>query len=497
MARQVRERGMNAALASGEAGVGEIKPARSPLKVTQLVVALVLAGVGGSAGFMTYRAVAEPAVTFTGEVTPTTTYNLNFPAAGIVSKLNVHTGDHVKAGQVLATQDNTVAAANVAAAQAAAKADAALVADAQAPQTTPATAAQQQLDVAKAQSAVSNAQATIAATRTKSQSLEATQQTVINGDQKILNDDTARYVQSCAGSAAHPNSAPDTAPAPPANAPNASKPSSTPSPQPSASPPHTPSPASTATPTSVSELCASLPIAIDRDESSLAQAKASLASIQASNQAEQQQDANNLAGSQAVLASAQQLLASQGAALTPATVAQAQAQLAAAQAQLAADQVALRQTSIIAPADGIVAETAGATGDIAGSDGVHNYAGPAGQPGTLQNQQSNIQLFAPVGGSGGGTAQTPQFSALITLYSGSLNVTAQLPESQMTGIHVGQSATLEINAAGVSVPGRIYLITTVPTNVSGSTYYNVTFTMDHAPPAVVVGMSVTVSLSRD
>jgi hypothetical protein len=67
----------------------------------------------------------------------------------------------------------------------------------------------------------------------------------------------------------------------------------------------------------------------------------------------------------------------------------------------------------------------------------------------------------------------------------------------MTGIHVGQSATLEINAAGVSVPGRIYLITTVPTNVSGSTYYNVTFTMDHAPSAVVVGMSVTVSLSRE
>lgn len=529
MARQVRERGMNAALASGEAGVGEIKPARSPLKVTQLIVGLVVAVGGASAGFMTYRAVAAPAVTFTGEVTPTATYNLNFPATGIVATLAVHTGDHVKAGQVLATQDSTVAAANVAAAQAAAKADAALVAADQTPQTSATTAAQQQLDVAKAQSAVSNAQAAMAVAQTKGQSLQATQQAVIDGDQKILNDDTARYAQSCAdtgtgadtgtsvatgagaaagsalngtvGSGFGPASEAQVSPTSPLRTPLSKVPGTGASSKPSsvASAPASASPSASASqsPPAVgsAELCASLQVAVDRDGSGLAQAKASLASIQASNQAEQQQDANNLSGSQAVLVSAQQLLASQGAVPVAAEIAQARAQSAAAQAQLAADQVALRQTSIIAPADGVVAETAGAVGVIAGSDGVHNYGGPAGQPGTLQNQQSNIQLFAPVGGSGGGVGQAPQFSALITLYSGSLDVTAQLPESQMTGIRIGQRASLEIHAAGVTVPGRIYLITTVPTNVSGSTYYDVTFTMDRAPAAVVVGMSVTVSLS--
>lgn len=519
MARQVRERGMNAALASGEAGVGEIKPARSPLKATQLVVGLVVAVAGASAGFMTYRAVASPAVTFTGEVTPATTYNLDFPATGIVMTLTVHTGDHVKAGQILATQDSTVAAANVAAAQAAEKADAALVAADQAPQTPAATAAAQQLDVAKAQSAVSSAQAAITMATTKGQNLVATQQAVVNGDQKLLDDDTARYTQSCTAASAGPTATPAAhatppAPAAPVNSGGTSgllpptpqslpKPTASSTASPRRSPSHAPSTsASASTPaspaasaTGPSELCATLQSAVDRDNSSLAQANASLASIQSSDLAQQQQDAGNLAGSQAVLADAQQLVASQGAAPTAAVIAQAQSQLAAAQAQLAADQVALRQTSITAPADGVVAETAGAVGDIAGSDGVHNYAGPAGQPGTLQNQQSNIQLFAPVGGSGGGTSQTPQYSALITLYSGSLNVTAQLPESQMTGIRIGQNASLEITAAGVTVPGRIYLITTVPTNVSGSTYYDVTFTMDRPPAAVVAGMSVTVSLS--
>src|SRR5579863_9132879 len=95
--RAVHERGMNAALASGEAGVGEIKPARSPLKVTQLLVALLVAVVGATVGFMTYRAVASPTQSFTGEVTPASTYNLDFPATGIVATLTVHTGDHVKA----------------------------------------------------------------------------------------------------------------------------------------------------------------------------------------------------------------------------------------------------------------------------------------------------------------------------------------------------------------------------------------------------------------
>jgi multidrug efflux pump subunit AcrA (membrane-fusion protein) len=243
------------------------------------------------------------------------------------------------------------------------------------------------------------------------------------------------------------------------------------------------------------ELCRNLAAQVDRDTTELARAQADLQSAQAANQAQQQQDASNLAASQTVLTSAQAVVSSQGAALTPAVIAQAQSQLAEAKAQVAADQVALRQTTITAPANGMIAETAGSVGDIAGSDGVHNYTGPAGQAGTAANQQSNIELFSTNGSPGGASSQSGTFSALITMYSGGLNVTAQLPESTMSGVHVGQSATVSIAAAGVSVPGRVGQIVMVPATVAGSTYYDVTISMTVKSPAVIAGMSVTVTLS--
>jgi multidrug efflux pump subunit AcrA (membrane-fusion protein) len=473
MARNVRERGMNAALASGEAGVGEIKPAKAPMKLRQLLAALLVAVLGAGLGLFSYRALASTPPSFTGEVTPANTYYLDFAATGLVETLAVRPGDRVKAGQILATQDNAVAAANLAASQATVAADEAIIAEDQAPQTSATAAAQNQLDVSKAQTAVQSAQGALDLARTDGQNLVNGQQGVITDDQKTLSDDTASYAQYCSPGATQ---------SPPAN------------PGPGSSPTPTPS-TSTSPPVSQVELCRNLASQVDRDSTELARAQADLQSAESANQAQQQQDDSNLTASQSVLASAQAVVASQGAALTPAVIAQAQSQLAQAKAQVAADQVTLRQTTITAPVDGIVAETAGSVGDIAGADGVHNYAGPAGQAGTEANQQSNIQLFSTNGSPSGGSNQAGAYSALVTMYSGGLNVTAQLPESTMAGVHVGQNATLAIAAAGVSVPGRISEIVMVPATVAGSTYYDVTISMSTKSPGVMAGMSVTVSLS--
>jgi multidrug resistance efflux pump len=243
------------------------------------------------------------------------------------------------------------------------------------------------------------------------------------------------------------------------------------------------------------QLCQSLLSQVERDTTGLAQAKADLTSIQSSNQAQQQQDASNVTAGQSVLDAAQQLVASQGTALPAATIAQAQSQLATAQAQLAVDQLALKQSSIIAPADGTFAETAGSVGEIAGSDGVHNYTGPAGQAGTVANQQSGVQLFQNSGTTAGGSSQGSTYSALITVYSGALNVTAQLPESGMVGIHLGQTATVSITAADLVVTGRVSQIVMVPATVLGATYYDVTFAIESKSSAIIAGMSASVTLS--
>ncbi|HET9015261.1 MAG TPA: biotin/lipoyl-binding protein, partial [Thermomicrobiaceae bacterium] len=128
MAKRIRARGMNAALASGEAGVGEMTPARSPLRPKQFGVALAAAVVGSGLGMFTYHAVSSTSTAYSGLVSPSQTYYLNFAADGTVLALDVKAGQHVHKGQVLATQDGGVAQANLSAAQAAAAADAAVVA---------------------------------------------------------------------------------------------------------------------------------------------------------------------------------------------------------------------------------------------------------------------------------------------------------------------------------------------------------------------------------
>ncbi|MDH6108449.1 multidrug efflux pump subunit AcrA (membrane-fusion protein) [Kitasatospora sp. MAP12-15] len=491
-------RGMNAALASGEAGVGEIRPARAPMGVKQLAVAVSVALVGSGIGVLTYNAIASRPVSFSGEVAPAHAYYLNFPNTATVQTLTVRPGDHVKAGQVLATQVSSVAAANLAAAQAAVDADNALLTQDRNPQTTADQIAQNQLDVAKAQAATTTAQGALTLAQNEAQNATAAQSTVVTSDQATLDNDTTHYALYCSATPAGP-----TPPAPPAPPPAALTPIPAPSasaPSPSASASHstTPAPptAAPSTPVGQEEFCTNLQSQLDKDSAALAQAQASLGAIQSSNQAQEQQDAGRLSQSQVVLQTAQAKVGAQGTALTPATIAQAQSQLATAQAQLASDQLALRQTSIVAPADGVVADTAGAAGDVVGPEGVRTYAGPAAQSGTLVNQQPGIQLFVPSAapGTASSTSENGAYSAVVTVYAGPLSVTAQLPESEITAVHQGQAATLNVSATGHTVTGRISQILLDPARVPGGTYYDVTITTDSQQSDLLAGMSVDVSL---
>ncbi len=489
-------RGMNAALASGEAGVGEIKAARTPLGVRQTAVALVAAvlGVGISVG--TYHAIATRPLTFSGEVTPAHAYYLNFPNTGTVQTLAVRPGEQVKPGQVLATQVSSVAAANLSAAQAAVVADTALVAEDKEPQTTTTQLTQNQLSLAKAQAAATSAQGALSLAQNSAQNSVAAQTVVVNSDQTTLDNDNSRYAQYCAD--------PATAPAPPPTTPaanavttaNATPAATAPSAATAATAPNraaSPAP-SASTADAREQYCQSLQSQLDKDSAALAQARADLGTAQSSGQAQQEQDEGTVSQSQSVLQAAQAQVAAQGTALTPSAIAQAESQLASAQAQLAAAQLAFKQTSILAPAAGIVADTAGAAGDIVGPEGVHSYAGPAAQSGTLVDQEPGIQLFVPSTTAGGSSTETDTYSALVTVYSGALTVTAQLPESEMASVHIGQSAELAVTAIGATVSGQVSQIPLDPARVPNATYYDVSITLDTQRPDILAGMSVNVTL---
>ncbi|MFJ1706943.1 hypothetical protein [Kitasatospora sp. NPDC088346] len=500
MARPSRPvRGMNAALAGGEAGVGEIRPARPPIGPWRLALALLLAVAATFAGIRTYHAVASRPVTFNGQVTPAHAYYLNFPNTGTVETLTVKPGDHVTAGQVLATQVSSVAAANLAAAQAAVDADTALLAEDGNPTTAAGRQAQSELNLAKAQAAADSTQNALTLAQAGTQSAITAQNTVISADQATLDEETARFTRACQASpatattaAGSPATAGTTAASPASTTPTAESPmAASPEPSVTASAPST----TTATPPARQESCQSLRAQIDRDTAQLARARARLGTLQSAGQAHAQQLQTRLTQSQSVLEAARTTVASQGAPLTPAAIARARSQLASAQAQLAADQLALQQITITAPADGTVVGTAGATGDIVGPQGVRTYAGPAAQAGTLADQQPGIQLFVPTAAPGANQVGGATYSALVTLHSGPLGVTAQLPESRIADVREGRPATISVPATGHTVTGRVDHILLQPARVPGATYYNVTISLDDQREDLMPGMSAEVTLS--
>jgi hypothetical protein len=86
------------------------------------------------------------------------------------------------------------------------------------------------------------------------------------------------------------------------------------------------------------------------------------------------------------------------------------------------------------------------------------------------------------------------FAPVVTLYAGPMTVTAQLPETNMGGVHIGQHATLDIRALGKTVPGTISEIQLAPARVPNAVYYNVVISMNADPPQIMHGMTVTVTL---
>ena len=183
-----RVRGMNAALETGVAGVGEMAPARKPARPRQMVVAVVVAVVGLAAGALTYKSLASGPVSFSGEVVPTHVYALSFGAAGTVAAVKVHAGQHVTAGQILATQDGGLARANLQAARdAQAAAAAALYADEH----------PQQSNLTREQDAVASARASLASVTARASGTDSRNNGIVSQRQQAVTLDKAALASQC------------------------------------------------------------------------------------------------------------------------------------------------------------------------------------------------------------------------------------------------------------------------------------------------------------
>ena len=387
-----RVRGMNAALETGVAGVGEMAPARQPARPRQMVLAVVVAIIGLAAGALTYKSLATGSVSFSGEVVPTHVYALSFGAAGTITAVKVDAGDPVSAGQVLATQDNGLARANLQAARdAQAAAAAALYADEH----------PQQSNVTREQDAVTAAQTSLTGATARASATDGRDKAIISQRQQAVTLDRAALASQCG----------------------------------------------TAT---TSATCQALAAKLSTAQQRLTHAQTAAAGDRQAGQQQEQAAQSRLSERQAAL----QQVQSQASGVSV-TLDQARQRLAAAKVTVAQDEIALKGTSVIAPAVGTVGAVSAAAGDNISDGSVHN----------------------PV----------------LTVDSGPLIVSANLPGTAIGEVRVGQPVTLDIQPLHLSLPGKVVQVNQIASPSQTAVGYTVICQIDAQGTQLMAGMTVNIT----
>jgi arylsulfatase A-like enzyme/multidrug efflux pump subunit AcrA (membrane-fusion protein) len=359
----------------------------------------------------------------TGVVQPTLDAQLNLPSTGPITSIQVHVGEVVHAGQVLASQDTSALEARLAADRSDLAADQATLAGQEAG-GQPTQVRQLQDQVAAAEAALSAAQQKAAGTQsttgtavTAAQAQVTTEEALQASDQQTYQDD----IPACT----------------------------------SATPP---------------TYCAADQRQVQVDDGTLTADRNALAEAVAEQQSQvtAAQDAVDQAA--AAVTTAQATLASGSAPATPQAIAGTLAAIQRDQAAIAADQSKLAQAQVVAPFAGVVSAVNGSVGEVVSSQGVRQATAP---PALSQSETTGIQIF-PQGPQTGSGSSSPAYAALITLDSLQNQMVVQVPETSIGDIHVGQKATATLPAVpGSTLSVEVSTIERTPVTQAGQTYYRV------------------------
>jgi multidrug efflux pump subunit AcrA (membrane-fusion protein) len=187
----------------------------------------------------------------------------------------------------------------------------------------------------------------------------------------------------------------------------------------------------------------------------------------------------------------------------PSSIASAQAAVYQAEANLHTAQQALTKTSLYAPVSGTIVSLAGLSpGDpvTAGNSSSASSSSGSGSSGTGASTGSGgASTAGSLGGSSSssssssGTGSSTAFAQIVD--TGSLTMTVAFSESDISNVHVGQSATVTMEAlTGVELAAHVSSISAVGTTSSGVVSYDATLTLAQTDPRVKPGMSASAAV---
>jgi multidrug efflux pump subunit AcrA (membrane-fusion protein) len=422
-------------------GRGARLGARAALAALVSVVALTAIGYG------IYTVTKVPPLTgLAAQVASTGQVDLGFPESGTLSKVLVHPGEHVTAGQVLAVETVAGLSQQVAA-------------DEQEVQTD-------KLDITELNSLMNEEKQELAASSSSEQqaalsgvdsaaneisSTKAARQATINAFEgevaaarQTLQADQAQYLQLCGNS-----------------------------------------------PTGGSS-CESLSHQVDEDQQALSSAEASLS-------AQQQSQAEWTAAAQKALADQQAAQAGEtqntALLLAPLTVdlTNARSQLARDQAQLTTDQARSSGDDLQAPQAGTVVSMSGSAGEVVSGSGVSG----GGDSGGTVTVTPGFQLFPSQESSVG--SQSSATPVAVIEVGGPLLLNVVVPEDQIGLVHVGAPATVNSKVAGLtSLRGTVSQIFPSSIVAAGVVSYEVQVKVDSTSSTRgwLPGMTASANISR-
>jgi membrane fusion protein, macrolide-specific efflux system len=180
------------------------------------------------------------------------------------------------------------------------------------------------------------------------------------------------------------------------------------------------------------------------------------------------------------------------------SVAAATADVESAQLAVTSAQQALDATKLFAPMPGTVTAINGAVGDAVGPSGSQGASSDASSSSSSSPGASIARGLGGGGGSSSASSSSQSSSALIVLSQLShLTLDVSLTEADVGKVHVGQPATVTVDATGDELAGHVKSVGLLPSSSGGSSgavSYPVTIAVDQSSSTVRAGMSASASI---
>jgi multidrug efflux pump subunit AcrA (membrane-fusion protein) len=411
----------------------------------QLVFAVIVVLLLGAAAVLTIMHFSHPSNELQGVVQPSEELSLNFQNVGTIEHIDVQPGEHVRAGQTLATQDASSVQITIAADYAQVLADQAKLASDE--------AANGDNEALEGQSAtVSNDQGALAL-QTAQQNVDAASST-LQMDQQRLSDAAAAETRDQQAEGTDCTLANATGP----------------------------------TCTQAKDL-----VATDQNNVSL-----DTLSVQADQKTVS--DLTNVVNETSALDSSQTALSQGRLAISTSPVAEAAqisadvAVVASDHARITAEKQSLTQFTLVAPVAGVISSVGGEPGELASSDGVRTFSGASGE----NQPSSSFNLFPSQPSSS--QVNSAVMSPLIQMYSTTQwDVVAEASENQVSAIQPGEPVTVQVSSlSGSWFRGTVSYVEGTPVSAGDSQVaatsatYNVWIKLRTMPAGILPGMTTLV-----